>query len=73
MFNELFEEKSSKFRNLEKRINPANLTCKYKLEGGSLKDFRNYQNLIDLFENLRDGNLNLKEALKDQNLVKRLI
>ena len=39
---------------------------KYKTEGRSPKDFRNYQNPIELFKNLRDGNINPKEVLKDQ-------
>ena len=30
----------------------------------SPKDFRNYQNSINLFENLRDDNINPKEVLK---------
>ena len=30
------------------------------------KDFRNYQNLIELFIHLRDGNIKLKEVLKGQ-------
>ena len=42
--------------NLEKRINPHNLIHKYKTEGIRPKDFRNYQDLIKLFKNLRDGN-----------------
>ena len=37
---------------------------KYKTEGRIPKDFRNYQNLIDLFRNLRDSNINPKEVLK---------
>ena len=28
------------------------------------KDFRNYQNLRELFIHLRDGNIKLKEVLK---------
>ena len=47
-FNKLVEERSSEFWNLEKRINRNNLIDKYKTEGRSLKDFRNYQDLIDL-------------------------
>ena len=42
------------------------MVYKYKVEGRSPKDFRNYKNLIELFKDLRDGNLNLKEVLKDQ-------
>ena len=39
---------------------------KCKTEGRSSKDFSNYQNLIDLFINLRDGNVNPREVLKNQ-------
>ena len=42
VFNELVEERSSEFKNLEKRINPDNLIYKYKTEGISPKGFRNY-------------------------------
>ena len=42
------------------------MICKYKTEGISRKDFSNYQNLIGLFKNLRDGNISPKEALKSQ-------
>ena len=65
--NELIGKSSFEFRNLEKRINPDNLIYKYKTEGRSPKDFRNYQNLADLFKNLRDDNINPQEVLKNQN------
>ena len=39
---------------------------KNKTEGRSPKDFRNYQNLINLFNNLKDGNINPTEVLKNQ-------
>ena len=35
-------------------------------QGRILKDFRNYQNPIELFKDLRDGNINPKEVLRDQ-------
>ena len=66
MFNKLVEEKSSEFRNLEKRSNPDDLIYKHKTEGRILKDFRNCQNPIELFKDLRDGNINPKEVLRDQ-------
>ena len=37
---------------LENRINPDNLICKYKTEGISPKDFRNYQDPIRFFKYL---------------------
>ena len=39
---------------------------KYKIKGRSPKDFRNYPNLVELFKDLRDGNINPKEVLKYQ-------
>ena len=39
----------------------------YKTEEISPEDFTNYQNPIYLFKNLRDGNLNPREVLKNQN------
>ena len=39
---------------------------KYKNEGRSLEDFRKFQNPIELFKNLRDGNVNTNEVLKNQ-------
>ena len=66
IFNELVDERSPKFWNLQKRINSDNLIYKYKTEGISPKDFSNYPNLIDLFKNLRDGNINSKKLLKNQ-------
>ena len=46
IFNELVDERSSEFMNLEKRINPDNLIYKYKTEGISQKGFRNDQDPI---------------------------
>ena len=66
MFNELVEERSSEFMNLEKRINPDNLIYIYKAEGISPKDFRNYWDSIRLFKDLRDGNISPKKVLKHQ-------
>ena len=57
---------------MEKRINPDNLVYKHKTEGISPKDFINYQNLIELFKSLREGNISIKrkevykDVLKDQ-------
>ena len=39
---------------------------KYKTKGMSPKDFSNYQNLIDLFKNSRDGNVNPKQIFKNE-------
>ena len=37
-----------------------------KAEEKSPKDFRSYENLIELFKNLRGGSLNQREVLKNQ-------
>ena len=66
LFNDLIRERSSEFRNLEIIVNPNTLIYKCKNLKRSLKDFRSYQNIIDLFENLRYGNVDPKEALKSQ-------
>ena len=39
---------------------------KYKCEGSSPKDYSVDQNPIDLFKNLRDGNIKPKKVLKNQ-------
>ena len=69
-FNELVEEKSYEFQDLKNKINFNDLMYKYITEGRSPKDFSNYQNLIDLFINLRNGNISPKEILKNQIWVK---
>ena len=38
----------------------------YITEGRSPEDISDYQNLIDLFIDLRDGNLNPREVLRNQ-------
>ena len=55
---------------MKEKINPNNLIYKYKTEEASLKDFSNYQNPIDSFIDLVDGNKNPREVLKDQINVK---
>ena len=42
----------------------------FKTEERILKDFSNYQDPIDLFINLRDGNVRSREVLKNQNEFK---
>ena len=70
IFYEFIKERSSEFWNSEKRINLDNLIYNCKTEGRSPKDFRNYQNLIKLFKDLRDGILSPREVLKNQNNFK---
>ena len=42
------------------------MTYKYKTEGKVRKVFSNYQNLIDLYINLKDGSIKPKKVLKNQ-------
>ena len=65
-FNELVDDKSHEFQNLKNEINPINLAYKYRTKGRSPKYFGNYQDLRKLFKDLKDGNINPKEVLKDQ-------
>ena len=39
---------------------------KFKTDGNRPKYFRNYQKPLELFKNLRDGNVILKEVLKNE-------
>ena len=43
---------------------------KYETEGRSPKDFRNYQNPVELFKTLGDINVNPKDVLKNKNNFK---
>ena len=43
------------------------MVYEFKTEGRILKDFSNYQDLIDLFINLRDANVRSREVSKSQN------
>ena len=65
-FNKLVEEDFYESKNLKEKINPNNLIYNNKTEGKILRDFSNYQNPIDIFINLSDGNVNPREVLKNQ-------
>ena len=58
------------FQNSKNLINLNNLIHKYKTEGRCPKDFSNYQNPIDIFINIRDGNINPKQVLKNHISIK---
>ena len=62
----LLKECLLNLKKIEKRVNSDNLIYKYKSKRKIQKDFRNYQNLIELFKNLRDDNINPKKVLKNQ-------
>ena len=42
IFNNLLDERTSELNNLKYKIDPNNLTYKFKAEGISSKDFRSY-------------------------------
>ena len=66
-FNELIiESLLNELCDLQKRINSNNLTYEYKTKGRSPKGFRNDENLIDSFKDLRDGNVNTRKVFKNQ-------
>ena len=54
------------FENLKDKINPNKLIYNNKTEGNSLKDFRDYWELLELFENVRNDDVNPREVLKNQ-------
>ena len=66
IFHKFVEKKSYEFQKTKENISPNNLIYKYKTEKRISKDFSNYQNLRDLFINLRDGNVNQREVSKTE-------
>ena len=64
--NKLLKENPFEFHDLDNGIYANNLICEFKHERRSSKHFRHYQNLIELFTSLRDGDVNPKEILKNQ-------
>ena len=66
----LLEKDLLNFRIFFKKCSSNNLIYKYKTESATPKDFSNYQNMVDLFINLRDVHINLMEVVKNQNNFK---
>ena len=66
ILRKLLEEKDFEFNNLGDKINSNDLIYEFQTEERSLKDFKDYKNPIELLKNLRDGNVNPKEILKNQ-------
>ena len=58
---EIFE-----FSDIKYKIDLNNLVYTFKTDGNEPKDFRNFKAPLKLFEDLREGNINPKEALKSQ-------
>ena len=70
IFNRLVKERVLEFSFIKDKIDPNNLVYTFKTDGNEPKDFGNYQTLLKLFEDLRDGNINHKEVLKNQGRFK---
>ena len=66
IFNRLVSERALKFTEIKDKIDLNNLVFKFSGSENKSKDFGNYQMSLKLFEDLRDGNINLKEVLKNQ-------
>ena len=49
LLEKLIDERTSELNNLKYKIDPNNLTYKFKAEGISSKDFRSYWNPVKLF------------------------
>ena len=58
------------FSDIKDKIDPNNLVYTFKTDKNEPKDFGNYQTPLKLFEDLRDGNINPKEVLKNQTRFK---
>ena len=73
IFNELVKERALEFSDVKDKIDPNDLVYTFKTDGNDPKDFRNYKTPLKLFEDLRDDNINLKEALKNQARLKSVL
>ena len=63
MFNKFVEERSCKFGNLEKRINPNNLSYSYRLRDGNINPKEVLKNQINFKSDLGE----IKKKMKTQN------
>ena len=66
IFSELLTKRAHEFDNSKNKISPNKLIYKFKTEGDSPEDFKDYWKPSELFENLRHGHLDSKEVLKSQ-------
>ena len=65
MKNKKKQDRASEFNNLDNKVDSYDLIYEIKTEWQSPKYFRDYQNSIALFKNLRHGNVNPKKVLKN--------
>ena len=66
IFNRFVKERALDFFYIKDKIDPNNLVYIFKTGLNEPKDFGNYQIPLKLFEDLRDGDTNPKEVLKNQ-------
>ena len=66
ILNRLAKERAFELSYKKDKIDPNNLVYTFKTDGNEAKDFGNYQTPLKLLEDLRDGNINPKEVLKNQ-------
>ena len=66
IFNELLNERAHECDNLKDKTDPNEFVYNCKTEGNSPKGFREYRKPLELFENLRDGDVNSREVLNNQ-------
>ena len=69
-FNELVRERALEFSDIKDKIDPNNLIYVYSTGKSNPKGFGNYQMPMKLFEDLRDGEIDPKEILKNQPRLK---
>ena len=70
IFNRLAKERVLKFTDITDEIDPDDLVYRFKINENDQKEFENYQMLLKSFEDLRDGDINAKEVLKNQKRLK---
>ena len=66
IFNRLVKERALQFSDTKDKIDPNGLVYTFKTDGNETKDFGNYQMSSKLFEDLRDGDINSKDVLKNR-------
>ena len=66
IFNRLVGKRDHKLADIKDKIDLNKLVYNFKTGANESKDFGNYQMPWKLFEDLRDGNINPKQVLKNQ-------
>ena len=66
IYNGLVKERALEISDIKDKIDPNNLVYTFKTYGNEPKDFRNCKEPLKVFQDLRDGNIDPKEVLKNQ-------